>query len=301
MPGENGYGEILVDDWWRRVERTDHPADGSRVYRSGEGDAEFLLLHGVGNSGAVFSPLMPALAEHGAAVAPTMSPDLLAGPQGGPTESMTPLVEWLAEIAPPPWRLVGHSMGGVLTGLILRSHPELVRGAVTINAPLPGVIDRLRGRDTIDRTGRALLFMKLLSRVTTIGRPRLPGFLKGPELLIVRNALRGFIVAPGELDTRVIARAVLRSRTTDGHDFLGLATEMPGWESDPFVGLPVRILLGADDPLVPDEDRDAVRAMYPDAEVVDVERCSHFAHLEQPRRCLDEILDAFDDATSRTT
>ena len=293
--GGDGYGEVLVDEWWNRVDRTYHPADGSRVYRAGgDGDASFLLLHGIGNSGAVFSPLMPALAEFGPVVAPTMSPELLAAPQGGPTETMTPLVEWLAAIAPPPWRLVGHSMGGVLTGLILRSHPELVRGAVTVNAPLPGVIDRIRGRDTVDRTGRALLFMKLLSQVTSFGRPRLPGFLRGTELAIVRNALRGFVVAPGELDNRTIARAVLRSRTTDGSDFLGLAREMPEWEREPFDARPVRVILGADDPLVPDEDLPAVEAMYPAGELVVIERCAHFAHLEQPRRSLDAIVDFFD-------
>ncbi len=291
---EDGYGEILVEDWWKRIEREEHPIDGARVYRAGAGEAQFLLLHGIGNSGAVFSPIMPALAEHGPVVAPTLGPELLAAPGGGPTETMTPLVKWLADVAPPPWRLIGHSMGGVLTGLILRSHPELVRGAVTINAPLPGVIDRLRGRDTIDRTGRALMFMKLLSRVTSIGRPRLPGFLQGPELAIVRNALRGFVAHPGALDDRIVARAVLRSRTTDGHDFLQLAREMPEWERDPFETGPVRILLGDADPLVPLDDLPAVQEMYPQADFIVLDDCAHFAHLEQPRRTLDHLVEFFD-------
>lgn len=292
---EDGYGEVLVDDWWKRIDRFDHPLDGARTYRSGgDGDARFLLLHGVGNSGAVWGPLMPALAEHGPVVAPTLSPDLLLDPDGGPTESLTPFVNWLAAVAPPPWRIVGHSMGGVLAGLILRGHPELVHGAVTVNSPLPGVIGRLRNRDSIDRTGRALLFMKLLSQVTRFGRPRLPRPLRGPEMFIVKNALRGFIVDPNAIDTRVIARAVLRSRTTDGADFLDLASEMPEWEQDPFDEVPVRILLGADDPLVPEEDLPAVQAMYPAAEVKMIERCSHFGHLEQPRRILDEVVDFFD-------
>lgn len=292
---DGGYGEVLTPEWWTEVERRHHPVDGSRVYRAGGADEPaFLLLHGVGNSGAVYSPIMPALAEHGPVVAPTLQPDLLAGPGGGPTETMTPLVEWLAEIAPPPWRLVGHSMGGVLTGLIVRSHPELVRGAVTLNAPLPGVIDRLRGRDSVDRTGRALLFLKLLSRVTSVGRPRLPGFLKGPELTLVRNALRGFVVDPGDLDNRVVNRAVLRSRTTDGHDFLELSRAMPEWERDPFDEVPVQIVLGEADPLVPMEDLPAVREMYPSAGISVIDRCAHFAHLEQPRRTLAELVDFFD-------
>ena len=100
------YGDVLVDDWWTLVERDEHPTDGSMLYRAGgDGPAQTLLLHGVGNSGGVFSSIMPALAEWGPVVAPTISPSLLTAPGGGPTDTMTPFVEWLAEIAPPPWRL----------------------------------------------------------------------------------------------------------------------------------------------------------------------------------------------------
>ncbi len=290
-----GYGAVLDDDWSGSVERFDHPVDDSMVFRSGEdgAPATMLLLHGVGNSGAIYGPIMSTLAEHGPVVAPTLSPELLMASGGGRTETMTPLVEWLAAVAPPPWRLVGHSMGGVLTGLILRSHPEMVRGAVLLNSPLPGVIDRIREGDSLDRTGRALLFLKLLSRVTAFGRPRLPGILRGPELLIVRNALRGFVIDPGQLDNDVIARAVLRSRTTDGDDFLRLAKEMPEWESEAFDELPVRLILGRDDPLVPMEDLPAVQESYPAADIVVLGRCAHFAHLEQPQETVDEIVGFF--------
>jgi pimeloyl-ACP methyl ester carboxylesterase len=292
---EHVYGAVLRDGWARSVERDHHPADGSLVFRAvdpGDGPG-YVLLHGVGNSGAIFGPIMPTLAEHGPVVAPTLSPELLSGPDGELATSMTPLVEWIAEVAPPPWRLVGHSMGGVLTGLILRSHPELVEGAVLLNSPLPGVIDRIRGGDTLDRTGRALLFMKLLSRVTALGRPRLPRLLRGPELVIVRNALRGFVADPGALDDRVIARAVLATRTTDGIDFLELAREMPLWEADPFTDVPVRIVLGEADPLVPPADHDHVASAYPDADIDVLAPCAHFAHLEQPRATVDSIREFF--------
>ena len=289
------YGDVLVDDWWTLVERDAHPADGSTLYRAGgDGPAHTLMLHGVGNSGGVFSSIMPALAEHGPVVAPTIAPSLLTAPQGGPTETMTPLVEWLAEIAPPPWRLVGHSMGGVLTGLILRSHPELVRGAVILNSPLPGVLTRIQDGDTVDRVGRALVVMKLITRVTSLGRPRLPRALRGAEIAVVRNALRGFVVHPGRLDGRVIARTIISSRTTDGHDFMSLATEMPDWQAAPFTDRPVRIVLGEGDPLVPMDDLSAIADMYPDADLLVLDRCGHFAHLEQPARTLDAIVGFFE-------
>ena len=101
------------------------------------------------------------------------------------------------------------------------------------------------------------------------------------------------MVDPGAVDNRVIARTVLASRTTDGHDFLTLATEMPEWEREPFTSGPVRIVLGEEDPLVPMSDLDAVHEMYPNADVTILEQCAHFAHLEQPGHTLDEIVEFF--------
>lgn len=295
LPATPSYGDVLVDDWWTLAERAEHPRDGSTVYRAGgAGPVRTLMLHGVGNSGGVFASVMPALAERGPVAAPTIPPSLLTAPDLGPTETMTPLVEWLAEVAPPPWRLVGHSMGGVLTGLILRSHPELVEAAVTLNSPLPGVVARIRDGDRADRTGRALLFMKLMARVTSLGRPRLPRPLRGAEIMVVRNALRGFVVHPGRLDDRVISRTIISSRTTDGHEFLSLATEMPEWEVEPFADRPVMIVLGGQDPLLPLEDRPLIETMYPEAEITVLDRCGHFAHLEQPERTVEGIVGFFD-------
>ena len=176
-----------------------------------------------------------------------------------------------------------------MAGLILRSQPELVERAVLLNAPLPGVVRRMRFRNTVDRTGRALLYMKALAAVTRFGRPRLPRFLRGAEVAAVRLALSGFVHDPGALDARVLSRAVLRSRTTDGNRFLALASEVPVWESEPFDRVPVTIVLGDADPLIPPGDVDAIVDMYPDAAVHVIANCGHFVHLEWPQFSVDAI------------
>ena len=258
-----------------------------------------MLLHGVGNSGAIFGPVLPSITEladehrWGPVVAPTLSPTLLAGDPGDRTDAVTLLVDFLAEVAPPPWRIVGHSMGGLLTGLILRTRPEAISHAVLVNAPLPGVTRRLKSGDTLDRTGRALIMLKALAQITAVGRPRLPGFLRGPELLVVRNALRGFVRDPGALDNEVIGRAILSSRTRDGVDFLRLSRELPEWEYEPFDARPVTIVLGEADPLIPVGDLDAVRASYPRATLHVLPTCGHFAHLERADLTVDAIAEAF--------
>jgi pimeloyl-ACP methyl ester carboxylesterase len=293
------YGAVIRRDWTSELLRREHPRDRSRIFtvhppRSAASKPPVMLLHGVGNSGAIFGPVMPSLAELGPVLAPTMSPELLTAESDDRNSAVESLVGWLEEVHPPPWRVIGHSMGGVLTGLILRSRPDVVTSAVLLNSPLPGTVERLRRGDTLDRNGRALLAMKGLARITSFGRPRLPRWMQGPELAIVRTALRGFVRHPGVLDDEVISRAILWSRTTDGIDFLRLARELPVWEAEPHSERPVAIVVGDDDPLVPLSDHDALIDSYPDASFYLAEDCGHFAHIEQPRFTLDAISDFFD-------
>lgn len=294
----SGYGAVLDPDWPAAVDRWEHPADGSTVYSvpAGPGapsDATVILLHGVGNDGAVFAPIMSSLAPLGTVVAPRMSPHLLTDVSDERSLMSSKLVDWLGEVAPPPWQIVGHSMGGVMVGLMLRTRPDLVDSAVLLNAPLPGIVQRIRGRDRLDRTGRALLFMKTLAAVTRFGRPRLPRLLRGPELAAVRVALRGFVTEPGSLDERVLSRAVLGSRTDDGNEFIRLAEEIPPWNADPFEGVPVTIVLGDADPLIPVDDVELIADAYTSAPIHVVANCGHFAHLEWPRLTVDTISACF--------
>lgn len=286
------YAAVLDPGWPATFTRTDHPVDGSAVFSTPAApDAPpgttLLLLHGVGNDGSIFGPVMSSLSHLGAVIAPTLSPDLLSDVGDERALMSAKLVDWLAEVTPPPWRIVGHSMGGVLTGFILRTRPDLVDGVVLLNAPLPGVVHRIRFRDTLDRTGRALLFMKALAGVTRFGRPRLPRFLRGPELAAVRVGLRGFVDDPGAMDDRVLSRAVLGSRTADGNEFIRLAEELPDWEAEPFDDVPVAIVLGDTDPLIPIGDVDAIVDSYPSATIHVFANCGHFAHLEWPRLTID--------------
>lgn len=291
---ETGYGSVPDPGWADAVVRSEHPSDGSAVFTvpaaaGAPPGAVTLLLHGVGNNGSVFAPIMSSLAASGTVVAPTLSPELLTDVGDERRLMSAKLVDWLAEVTPPPWRLVGHSMGGVMVGLILRTRPELVDRAVLLNSPLPGVVHRIRFRDTIDRTGRALLFLKALSAVTRFGRPRLPRLLRGPEIAAVRLALRGFVYDPGRLHGRVLSRSILGSRTTDGNEFIRLAEGLPQWEAEPFDAVPVTIVLGDTDPLVPTGDVDAIVDMYPGATIHVAANCGHFVHLEWSQLTVDTI------------
>ena len=292
--GSGGYGAVLDPDWSAAVVRAEHPVDGSIVFsvpaaRGVPAGDTVVLLHGVGNDGSVFAPIMSSLDHLGTVVAPRLSPQLLTDVGDERSLMSSKLVDWLSEVSPPPWRIVGHSMGGVMVGLIQRTRPDLVTSAVLLNSPLPGIMQRIRHRDRLDRTGRALLFMKTLAAVTRFGRPRLPGFMRGPELAAVRLAIRGFVTEPGSLDARVLSLAVLGSRTDDGNEFMGLAEGLPPWEAEPFDAGPVSIVLGDADPLIPVDDVELIVDSYPTAPIHVLANCGHFAHLEWPRLTVDAI------------
>ena len=293
-------------DWRSHVVRLRHPIDDTPVYsvvgvRSPRGVPPIILLHGIGNDGGVFGPVLPAIASLGPVVAPRLTPGLLADPGEQRTSAVPDLIEWLSALAPPPWRLVGHSMGGLMTGLVLRSRPELVTQAVLLNSPLPGVVGRLTSGDSLDRTGRALLMLKALAQITVLGRPRLPGLLRGTERLVVRNALRGFVRDPGALPDDFVSDAIMATRTTDGNDFLRLARNLPPWFLEPHARRPVTLVLGDSDPLVPPREYETVCAAYPDAEVHIADHCGHFVHLERPDLTIHMIAAAFGAADGMAT
>lgn len=293
------YGAVIEPDWRSTVREELHPIDGSPIFTAKGPAADptpVLLLHGVGNNGAIYAPVLSRLARLGPLAAPTMSAELLRDADRQGPEAVAALVDWLAAIHPPPWRLVGHSMGGVLVGLVLRARPELVSSAVLLNSPLPSTVNRINGRDGVDRNGRAIIAMKALARISSFGRPRLPRWLRGTELGLVRTALRGFVVDPGELDDEVIATAIMSSRTTDGREFLSLAQHLPDWASEPHSDPPVEIILGDDDPLIEESDHAAIRQRYPDARVHVAQQCGHFVHLEQPELAV-EVIEEFFAAT----
>lgn len=294
---DDEYGEVLVDDWADRLIRRAHPLDDSIVFTAATPpDARsrepLILLHGIGNDGATFGPIIPVLAEQRRVIAPHLNPELFSI-DDDPAAAVAGLVAFLDALAPPPWRLVGHSMGGVLAGLLMRARPDLVAGAVLLNAPLPGVSHRFRTGDTFDRTGRALLQLKALAQVTALGRPRLPGVLAGVEVAVVRNALRSFVAHAGRLDDDVIRGAVIEARTRDADRFIRLARKLPDWELEPFESVPVKIVVGADDPLLAADDLARVAAGYPEATIEVLDDVGHFAQLEMPRATVDAIEAAF--------
>jgi pimeloyl-ACP methyl ester carboxylesterase len=109
----------------------------------GEGP-KVLLTHGLGDSGATWDPIVPALAKrwsvttwdlrgHGASPRPTEPRQYSQGLAIGDLEAIVGRLG-------PPVHLVGHSLGGYLSLWLALHHPELVR-SLTLIASGPGFRD----------------------------------------------------------------------------------------------------------------------------------------------------------------
>jgi pimeloyl-ACP methyl ester carboxylesterase len=72
-----------------------------------------------------------------------------------------------------------------------------------------------------------------------------------------------------------------------------LAEGLPAWEAEPFADVPVSIVLGDADPLIPVVDVDSIVDSYTSAPIHVLANCGHFSHLEWPRLTVDAITACF--------
>jgi pimeloyl-ACP methyl ester carboxylesterase len=156
----------------QRLPRSFATIDGRRMayVRLGEGTPPIVFLSGAGMDIDSWFKVLPGVAGFGTVIAVDR---LGAGKSDRPTVPQTggiivaALRSLLAQAGvPPPYSLVGHSLGGLHVELFARLHPEEVAGVVLVEAaspeeamdpPRPGftaraigtaasAIDRLRGR-----------------------------------------------------------------------------------------------------------------------------------------------------------
>lgn len=90
--------------------------------------------------------------------------EVAAGPRDGRTV-VEELRRALRETGcPPPYVLVGHSMGGLYVQEFARAHPDEVAGVVLVDAAYPGVIKRSEDFPLYTRIGKRLFFSDTVNR-----------------------------------------------------------------------------------------------------------------------------------------
>jgi len=127
-------GRILMNTLAPRVHSARRRASALYCTIHGSG-APLLLLHGIGASGAIFEPLIPALAAHYQVIVPDLRghgySSCLPGPDS--IERMAAdVVDLLDLLGVPSCFVLGYGTGGAIAQQLTRDHPQRVRGLALV-------------------------------------------------------------------------------------------------------------------------------------------------------------------------
>jgi pimeloyl-ACP methyl ester carboxylesterase len=255
------------------------------------GAPTLVLVHGLGGSHLNWDLLAPRLTGHSRAVALDLPGFGLSTPTGRPAtvrSNVAVLAEVVRERGDPPAVLVGNSMGGLVSMLLAARRPELVRGLALLDPALPAPSRVLRSpADAMTLALHALPGVG--ERLRRAHRHRL-----GPRAT-VEETLRLCGVTPEALPPDLLARAVALARhqlDVAGSDraFLSASRSL-AWTlvrarayraAMAAITVPVLLLHGDTDRLVPVTAARAAAARFPAWRYVELPGAGHLPQLQMP-------------------
>ena len=238
--------------------RAASPAGEQSFYRGGSGPV-VVLLHGAGDQASAWSLVAPKLLAGRTLVVPDLSGHGASAPEKGPISVPTLLagLSAVVDAAAPAGKvtIVGNSLGAWLACLWAAEHPERVERLVLVNGgPLKHAAE-----------GITLLPKDRAEARAAVEKLRDPGSIRVPDFVlddVVRQAATG---------------PLARLAQTSG--------EMEPFVLDGRLGgldVPVDLLWGASDQLLPLSYAERMRAELPRARVTELPRCGHVPQQECP-------------------
>ncbi len=234
------------------------PAGPQAVFRGGSGPV-LVLLHGAGDQAAAWSIVAPKLLPGRTLVIPDLAGHGDSAPEKGPLPVETLLAGLSAvldEVAPRDRvTIVGNSLGGWLACLWAKEHPERVERIVLVNGgPLKHVAEGL----TLQPKDRA-------EARKTIEALRDPGSIRVPDF-VLDDVVRVAATGP-------IARLAAASDGMEEFVLEGRLGELD---------VPVEIVWGASDRVMPLSYAERMLAELPRARLTQLPRCGHVPQQECP-------------------
>lgn len=234
------------------------PAGPQTFFRGGSGPV-LVLLHGAGDQAAAWSIVAPKLLSGRTLVAIDLAGHGDSAPEKGPLSVETLLAGLSAvldEAAPKePVTIVGNSLGAWLATLWAKEHPERVERIVLVNGgPLKHEAEGL----TLQPKDRAEA-RKAIEALRDPGSIRVPDFVLDD---VVREAAKG-----------PIARLAAASDGMEKFVLDGRLAE---------VTVPVEIVWGASDRMLPLSYAEKMLAGLPRARLIQLPRCGHVPQQECP-------------------
>jgi pimeloyl-ACP methyl ester carboxylesterase len=265
-----------------------------------------VFVHGLGGSHLNWCLIGPALADRRRAVALDLHGfGLTPGTRATATVqgNTTMLERFVREVTGTPVILVGNSMGGLISLMLTAAAPDTVRGLVLIDPALPPP------RQTPDRqvAGQFLMYAlpglgELWVRAVMSGRP--------PEL-VVQRVIELCFADPSRIDPTVLAASIALATERQRREQANAATFLTAsrslmrvvgrrhrfWETMASVRVPVLLIGGEADRLVPAASMRLAAERNPRWETVMLPGVGHTPQLEVP----DTVIAAVRDWLGRIT
>ncbi len=239
-----------------------------------------VLVHGLATTRAIWRRVLPRLGARRRVIALDV-PGFGETPPVGPGFDLDAVADAIADgLEDAPFDLVGHSLGGALSIVLAERHPDAVRRLVLVAPaglrPLPSVAARVAGTAAaraipLRRRGAALADTGWGRRLLMTPGTAEPSAIPPAEVRAMLDASRGA--------TR-IAEALQSAASADLRERLRA------------LELPVGIIWGAHDRIIPARGIDSIR---PGAPSVLVARAGHIPMIEQPERfaaALEQVIQA---------
>jgi len=233
-----------------------------------------VLLHGVGASRAIWRRVTPALAEDHHVIAADLPGfgESSPPPDGFALDTAAAaLADALAERAGEPFDLLGNSLGGAVALELAVSRPDLVRRLVLAApagfAPRSSPVVAAAGAFSDPAVRIRRLLGAPIARSSIARRALLWGAIAEPQRLSADDARMMLRASHGSTQIGAAVAAVLRA---------DLRSELARLE------VPLGVIWGWRDRIVPISSLRHIRAVRPDAIVATIPRAAHVPHMEWP-------------------
>jgi pimeloyl-ACP methyl ester carboxylesterase len=239
------------------------PVGSQTVFVGGSGPV-LVLLHGAGDQAGTWANVAPALVKQYTLVVPDLAGHGDSAPSTGPIETSAVFRALEAVIADQAGgrrvTIVGNSLGAWMAMVLAARHPDWVERVVAVNG---GALKHVNTSVKLLPRNRAEA-RETMAQVRDAAAPPIPD-------AVLDDLVRLAKVGP-------IAR------------FAATAASMEAWvlteEQLRTLKVPVRLIWGASDQLMPLDYARRLEAALPDVKLVTLEHCGHAPQQEAPRRFL---------------
>lgn len=252
--------------------------DFTMAYQDSADGLTLLMIHGFPLNSSMWELQMEDLATMARLIAPDLRGHGFSDPAAGPY-SMEMLAKDCAGLLDrlaieTPVIVCGHSMGGYVAFEFCRRYPERVAGLILVGTR-PGA-DSAEGKAGREKTAESVR-------------------TEGPQVVVKTMLPKLFAPATYESDQEVVEFVEDMMTHTSANGMIGALLAMRDRpDSTPDLAdldIPVLIIHGADDKLIPPSEAHAMHEAFPDSQLVIIPGAGHLPNLERPDEFNDAVVD----------